>query len=157
MDEHNFDGVRIFNRDKSGFSTVPSKISTVIALRGMRRVDQIASAERGTMVTMALIVSAGGNSIPPFFIFPRQRMETSFLDNVSPGTKGFANGSGWMCQPEFVRYMRYFIENVRPSVDSPVLLLLDNHTSHLSIEAIDMGIEHGVYMLSFPAYCSHNL
>ena len=29
------------------------------------------SGERGTLVTLAIAVSAGGNSILPFFVFPR--------------------------------------------------------------------------------------
>lgn len=64
---HDFGATQIFNMDESGFSTVPSKIGKVIALKGMRRVGKMEAAERGTMITMALAVSAGGNSIPPFF------------------------------------------------------------------------------------------
>lgn len=157
MDEHHFEGANIYNMDESGFSTVPSKIGKVIALKGMRRVGKIEAAERGTMITMALTVSASGNSVPPFFLFPRQRMDTSFLDNVSSGTAGFANGSGWMCQEEFVRYMRHFINFVKPSVRSPVLLLMDNHGSHLSVDAIDLAIANGVHIVSFPPHCSHKL
>lgn len=33
--------------------------------------------------------------------------------------------------------------------------MLDNHGSHLSVEAIDMVVENGVTMLSFPPHCSH--
>lgn len=80
--------------DESGFSTVPAKIGKVIALKGMRRVGQLEAAERGTMLTMALTVGAIGLSVPPFFLFPRKKMPSAFLDNVSPGTVGYANESG---------------------------------------------------------------
>ena len=126
--------------DESGF----------IVLKVLRRVGHIAAPERGTMVKMALSFSATGNSIPPFFLFPRKRKETSFLDSVFQWI--------WVNMPvEFVRCIRYFIENVKPSVDSPVLLLLDNHASHLSVETIDMAIAHGVHILAFPPHCSHKL
>lgn len=157
IDEHHFEAMHIYNMDESGFSTVPTKIGKVIALKGMRRVGKLEAAERGTMVTMALSVNADGNSIPPFFLFPRKNMSTTFLDNVSSGTTGFANDSGWMAQPEFVRYMRHFIRFANPSVASPALLLLDNHDSHMSIEAIDLAIANGVHILSFPPHCSHKL
>lgn len=157
IDEHHFEATHVYNMDESGFSTVPTKIGKVIALKGMRHVGKLEGAERGTMITMALTVNAAGNSIPPFFLFPRQNMQTSFLDNVPSGTVAYANASGWMCQPEFVRYMRHFINNVKPSPTSPVLLLLDNHASHLSIEAIDIAIANGVHMLSLPPHCSDKL
>jgi len=38
-----------------------------------------------------------------------------------------------------------------------VLLLLDNHDSHLSITALDICKENGVTVLSFPPHCSHKL
>lgn len=65
---------------------MPSKIVKVIALKGMRKVGQMEGAERGTVVTMALTVSASGNSVPPFYLFPRKNMQATFMDNVSPGT-----------------------------------------------------------------------
>jgi len=42
-------------------------------------------------------------------------------------------------------------------VASPTLLLFDNHPSHLSIEAIEMAVEHGITMLSFPSHCTHRM
>lgn len=67
LDQYHFNSTSIYNMDESGFSTVPTKIGKVIALKGARRVGQLEAAERGTMVTMALTVNAAGNSIPPFF------------------------------------------------------------------------------------------
>ena len=157
IDEHHFEATQIYNMDETGFSTVATKIGKVIAMKGSRRVGKLEAAERGTMITMALCVNAAGNSIPPFFLFPRKNMQTTFLDNVSPGTVGFANTSGWMCAPEFERYMRHFISSVKPTQASPVLLLLDNHSSHLSVEALDIAIASGVHILSFPPHCSHRL
>ena len=34
---------------------------------------------------------------------------------------------------------------------------MDNHISHLSIEAIDMAKENGLCLLTFPRHCSHKL
>ena len=106
LDEYHFHNA-IYNMDESGFSTVPTKIGKVIAVRGMRRVGKVEAAERGTMVTMALTVSVARNSIPPFFLFPRKKMQTPFLDNASSGSVGFANSSGWISQTEFVPYVSF--------------------------------------------------
>jgi len=147
--------------DETGFSTVPTKIGKVIAVRGVKKVGLISSAERGTMITMALALRrrwhAEGNSIPPYFLFPTKKMQGWYMDDASPGAVGFANESGWMCQPDFVKYMKHFIERSNSSLANPTLLLIDNHSSHLSVEVLDMAVENGVTLLSFPSHCSHKL
>ena len=143
--------------DETGFSTVPNKAGKVISLKGIKRVGTLTSAERGSMITMALAVSASGNSIPPFFLFPRVRMQADFMDNCSPGAEGWANGSIWMMQPEFFKFIKHFVRYSKSSKDSPTLLLLDNHSSHLSVEAIDYADDFGVTILSFPPHCSHRM
>ena len=45
----------------------------------------------------------------------------------------------------------------KPKKESPVLLLSDNHQSHLSIKLITLCIENGIVLLSFPPHCSHKL
>lgn len=152
-----FEPQRIWNMDEVGYPTVPTKTVQVIALKGARRVGQKTSAERGTNVSMALAVSATGQSIPPFYIFPRKNLQSVFMDYATPGAMGVANGCGWMTSEDFVKYMAHFIKHAHASKDLPILLLLDNHTSHLSVEAIDMAIEYGITMVSFPPHCSHRM
>lgn len=157
MTEYNFEPKNIWNMDETGFSTVPDKVGKVISLRGIKRCGQIAAAERGKMITMALAVNAAGNSIPPFFLFPGKNMQSVNMDNRSPGAVGFANESGWMKQADFVNYMRHFIQYSHSSLENPTLLLIDNHSSHLSVEALDLATENGITLLSFPPHCSHKL
>lgn len=84
-------------------------------------------------------------------------MKAYFLNGGPQGAAGSANKSGWMTEPDFVQFMKHFIQNARPSKERKVLLLLDNHSSHLSIPALDLAKENGVVMLSFPPHCSHKL
>ena len=53
--------------------------------------------------------------------------------------------------------MEHFVKHVKPSVSKPVLLLLDNHESHISIQLIDFCKTNGVVLLSFPPDTSHKL
>lgn len=154
---YEFSEDRIWNMDETGFSTVQEDIGKVIAMKGTRRVGQMAPGERGQLVTMALAVNAMGNSVPPFYVFPQKNMQSAFLDFASPTTVGYANGSGWMQQEEYVLWLNHFIRFAKPSPDAPVLLLLDNHSSHLSVQAIDLANDNGIVMLSFPPHCSHRL
>lgn len=146
----------IWNVDETGITTahVPNK---VIARRGMRQLGKMTSAERGTLVTVAVAVSAIGNTIPPFFVFPRVNYKDSFVRGGPLGSSGDANKSGWMKEENFIKYAKHFVQYVKPSKEKPVLLLLDNHNSHLSIEVLEYFKDNGVVLLSFPPHCSHKL
>ncbi|XP_039969246.1 uncharacterized protein LOC120781189 [Bactrocera tryoni] len=84
-------------------------------------------------------------------------MKEIFMTHVSHGAVGVANGSGYMNSDVFPRFMRHFIKQTGANADSPTMLLLDNHGSHLSIEAIDLALEHGITLLSFPPKCTHKM
>ncbi|XP_031639161.1 uncharacterized protein LOC116351222 [Contarinia nasturtii] len=157
LETHKFEPHQIWNMDETGFPTVPTKFGKIIAVKGVKRVGQAASAERGTLVSMALAVNAVGGFVPPFFVFPRKNMQSYFMDSASPNADATCNESGWMQQNEFVKYIRHFLKYVNSSRQKPILLLLDNHTSHLSIEAIDLALENGIIMLTFPPHCSHKM
>ena len=156
MERHMLDPSMIWNLDETGCTTV-SEPPAVVAGKGVKQVGGITSGERGQLVTMCSAVSATGNTVPPMFVLPRVRYHAWFIRGGPVGCIGSANKSGWMTADDFVLYLEHFIQHVRPTPEAPVLLLLDNHTSHLSVEALDLAKNSGVVMLSFPPHCSHRL
>lgn len=146
----------IWNVDETGITTV-QKPDRVLARKGHKQIGRITSAERGTLVTLAVAVSAGGNSMPPFFVFPRVNFKSHFLNNGPVGSDGDANPSGWMIEKNFIKFAKHFVFYSRSTKDRQTLLLLDNHDSHLSPEALDYFKDNGVTALSFPPHCSHKL
>jgi len=123
----------------------------------VKQVGQLSSAERGQLVTLCVAVSASGQCVPPFLVYPRVHYKDYFVNGAPPGSKGTTHPSGWMPAPNFQLYLQHFVEHVKPSVESPVLILLDNHESHLSADTLDYAKQNGVTMLSFPPHCSHRL
>nr|XP_047122403.1 uncharacterized protein LOC105843077 isoform X2 [Hydra vulgaris] len=61
---------RIFNLDETGTITVQNP-QKVLAKKGVKSVCKVTSAERGTLVTTCIIISASGQYLPPVIIFPR--------------------------------------------------------------------------------------
>lgn len=51
--------------------------------------------------------------------------------------------------------MQHFISHVKPSLESRILLVLDNHSFHLRVETLNLAKNNG--MLSFPRHCSQKL
>ncbi|CAF4822893.1 unnamed protein product [Pieris macdunnoughi] len=129
----------------------------VVARRGIRQVGAVTSAERGTLVTVACAVNALGNAIPPFFIFPRVRYHDHFVRDGPVGSIGTANPSGWMQDESFLVFLEHFIKFSNASLTHKVLLVLDNHSSHIHINTLDFCKENGITLLSFPPHCSHKL
>ncbi|KZS19692.1 Uncharacterized protein APZ42_013859 [Daphnia magna] len=86
-----------------------------------------------------------------------KRYHGTFIAQAPIGSIGTGNESGWMTEIAFNMFMKHFIEHTRPTPAKPILLLLDNHASHLSMEALNMAKTNGVVMLSFPPHCSHKL
>ncbi|XP_018308648.1 uncharacterized protein [Mycetomoellerius zeteki] len=146
----------IWNMDEIGISTVhiPDR---VIVRREMKQLGKLISTERGALVTIAVAVSAIGNMVPPFFIFPKDHYVDHFIQEGPLGSAGDVNPLGWMKEEHFIKYCQHFFRYVGPSKEKLVLLLLDNHESHLSIEALDYLKENGIIVLSFPHRCSHML
>ena len=90
-------------------------------------------------------------------VFPRINFKHHFLNGAPPGAIGGATRSGWMNEELYVVYMKHFIHHTRCTKDRPVLLILDNVESHISLEAIDLARENGVIMVTIPPHTSHRL
>ncbi|XP_071575010.1 uncharacterized protein [Temnothorax nylanderi] len=156
MSRHHFQPQDIWNMDETGITTVQVP-DRVVARKGHKQVGSIVSAERGTLVTMACAISAIGNHIPPFFVFPRVHFKDYFIASAPPESSGTANRSAWMQEDDFQQFLKHFHAHARCSIEKPVLLVLDNHSSHLSIDSLKYAKENGIVMLSFPPHCSHKL
>jgi len=147
---------RIYNLDETGVTTVPDP-GKILALKGRKQVGRIASGEKGRTVTVVAAVSATGQFVPPAMIFPRQRMNDRLLHGALSGTVGYNSGNGWIDSALFVQYLDHFIKHVKPTPDNKVLLILDNHISHKSLEAIEKAKQNGIVLLTLPPHTSSKL
>ena len=91
------------------------------------------------------------------FVFPRVKYYDHFVRDGPQGAIGVSYPSGWMASDNFLVFFKHFTDQVKPTNDKIVLLLLDNHNSHISIEAIAFARANGIVLLSFPPRCSHKL
>jgi len=156
LDRHHFEPQDIYNMDETGVTTV-HKPDRIVAKRGARQVGAITSAERGMLVTVAAAVNALGNTLPPMFVFPRVKFQDHFIIGGPVGCVGAANPSGWMQEDNFLDFLKHFQKHSNASLSHKVLLLIDNHSSHVNIKSLDFCKENGIVLLSFPPHCTHKL
>lgn len=121
---------RIYNVDESGLSIVQSKLPHVIGMKGKKQIGALTAVERGSLITIIVCMSAGGNFIPPMIIFPRTNWTDRLMKRGPPGAIGKCYPSGWVQSYIFTEWFSHFIEHTKPTSESPVLLILDGHFSH---------------------------
>ncbi|XP_067613942.1 uncharacterized protein [Eurosta solidaginis] len=155
-EKYSFQSNDIYNLDETGITTVVES-PKIIAPKGQRQVGQAVSAERGSLVSLVGIINASGNRLPPAFVFPRVRYNPQFLNGCVTGSLGLVSKSGWMMSELFIDVLKHIQNNTKCSKENPILLLLDNHSSHCSINSINYSRENGIHLLSFPPHTSHRL
>lgn len=156
-DKYNFRPNRIFNMDETGISTVPKKTPKVVSVKGKKTVGKIVSAERGTTVTVVMCMSAIGLFVPPAFIYPRKRIKSELIEGGPVESICMVSDSGFVNTNLFVKWLYHFNCFVGPSSDDPVLLIIDNHSSHISLEGTNYAREHNIVILTLPPHGSHKL
>lgn len=148
----------IWNVDETGVTTV-QRPTKVLAEKGAKQVGSVVSQERGVLVTVCCGVNAIGNHIPPFFVFPRVKVQQHWRLSAPAGSAmvGHPKATGWMTNENFSEFMKHFVKHAKPSAEHPALLILDNHQSHINLNVINFAKENHVTLLSFPPHCSHKL
>lgn len=62
-----------------------------------------------------------------------------------------------MTQENFLNFLKYVVKHSKSTEYQPVMLLLDNHESHLSFDCIQFPKDNEIYLLSFLPQCSNRL
>ena len=85
-------------------------------------------------------------------IYPRIRMSEGSKTGAVPGTLFGCSKSGWVNQDLYLEWFRFSIPSAQP-----VLLIKDGHSSHISLEVIELAQENDVHLLCLPSHMSHLL
>lgn len=151
-----FPASRIYNIDETGISTV-HKPGKIFGPKGQKQVGAATSWERGKNVTVVCAMSAAGNFIPPMFVYPRQRM-TPLLQKGGPRDAIYCcSKNGWSNEELFLEWLKHFSKHTKPTSEDPILLILDNHSSHKNYDVYNFCRENGIHIVSLPPHTSHRL
>ena len=156
MGKFKFEGARIYNMDETGISTV-QKPGRIIGPKGQKQVGAVTSWERGKNITVCCAMSASGTFIPPMFIFPRARMNPVLGRGGPEGSIYHCTTNGWINEDLFLVWLKHFTKFAKPSVEDPILLIIDNHGSHTSLVAYNFCKENGIVVVTIPPHTSHRL
>ena len=154
---------RIINIDETGFSTV-HRPQTVLAPKRQKQVGGATSGERRKLTTDVCCVTATGHFLPPMFIFARKRSATGLGFEAPDGSKIEISYNGWITDLLFLKFLKHVVSYMHPELKGqlptagtildPVLLVMDNHESHCTLEVIDYCKIHNIHVVTLPPHSS---
>ncbi|XP_025836076.1 uncharacterized protein LOC112906347 [Agrilus planipennis] len=153
--KYHFGPEAIWNIDETGLSTV-HKPKKIVATKGVKQIGKMTPGERGELVTACCATNAMRGYIPPFLIFPRKNWQDRMLNGAPAGTNASVFPSGWMTAENFIKFLQHFKKYTKCSVECPMLIIMDNHDSHISIESLNFAKENGISLSTIPPHTSHN-
>lgn len=128
------DPTRILNMDEAGFSHSPSS-SMVLVNKEQKNVYEV-SKNAKEQSTVLWSFFANGDVVKPHIVFAGKRMTADMKNNIPDNVTIGLTDSGWMTQNHFM----YYLESVlmpqvhQKGVVLPIIIFLDGHTSHESLE-----------------------
>ena len=151
MMEHGLKGrpSQIYNCDESGMP-LQHKVPKVISAKGCKKVRQVSSGNK-TQITILGCASATGQVIPPMVIFTGKYFNSLLSDGEVPGTLYGMSPNGWMDQELFSDwFLEHFLTHAVP--ERPLLLMLDGHSSHYTLELVKAAAKKEVIIFCLPPH-----
>ena len=142
---------------ETALTVVQKKCPKMYAEKGAKNVGTEISGEKGRTITGVFAVIASGVYVPPMLIYPHQRMRPTLGKNGPPGAKYCCSKNGRINTELFVERLSHFKKFLKPTEADPVLLICDNHTSHISLQAYEFCCANFIHMVSIRPNTSHKL
>jgi hypothetical protein len=151
---------RIWNCDETGTQAGRTGGSIVIACRSARRIHTIILDQR-EWFSILVCINATGSAILPFNVFKRKRFRQNYIERYEPGAMMSMQPCAWMTSYLFSAWISHFIECVQSireiSTENKHLLILDGHSSHVTLDVVQEARVVGLDLLTLPSYTSHAL
>lgn len=145
---------RIFNCDETGWTGKERSQIKVFASKGSHSYQQAVSS--AGHITAHMCVAADGRVLPTFVIYQRCLPHTAYKDGVPGNWMYGSSESGYMDSDLFITWFRdLFIPNCGSK--RPVLLVMDNHDTHINLNVVKLAMENNVTLLGLPPHTTHIL
>ena len=90
------------------------------------------------------------------WIYPRKQLPPANFGEGAIAHTLFVNSSnGWINSDLSLQWFEFFLQHIPPT--QPVLLIMDGHGSHMSIDLNELARSNGVHILCLPSHTMHVL
>ncbi|CAI6358862.1 unnamed protein product [Macrosiphum euphorbiae] len=84
-------------------------------------------------------------------------MDSKLTKNGPPGALYECSKNGWTNDEIFLIWVKNFSDYSNPTAEKPVLLIPDNHGSHITLAAFQYCRDNHIVMLSLRPHSSHRM
>ena len=103
-------------------------------------------------MAMLAFVNAACLAIPSTFIYLVKNVNLKKMVNLPDGLIPLATPSGWMTADLFLISLKHFVSLITVSQEKPILLILDDHISHISWPVVEYCKELGIILFTLPPH-----
>ena len=146
--------MQVYNVNECGVNVTSHK-GRVVSELGRRNVHRVTASEKGKNHTIIVCGSASGQEIPPMIIFPHVRIPQEFETDSPPGSLLAAQKKGWVISELYLGWFNFFLSQI-PQLRL-ILLIQDGHSSHITVDLIQLAEENDIHIMCLPSHTTHVL
>jgi len=139
----------IINADESNLREDPGANKKAIFQRGVKYAEQIRDHSK-SCISIMFAGTAAGDFLPPFVVYKAQYCYPAWKKGGPKGSRYTATPSGWFDNYLFVLWMKDILIPYCRRLRGKKLLLVDNLSSHISMEVIELCREHNIEFVCLP-------
>ena len=145
----------IFNCDETAVWLNPGG-KRVLTKKGETAYSVSANDEKMN-VTILFTASADGSMLPPMYVHKGERLPPNFKSRLPPTWKAKCTPKGWMTVEAFAFYIVHVFDAYlcKKGIQKPVILFVDGHVLHLSIEVTEYCALNGIVLVCLLAFTTH--
>ena len=143
----------IYNIDETGFSKQTDIQAPVIAPSGSKPMTR--DIFTNDHVTSVHCISAAGQNMSPLIIFSK-RVPRSLQGEEPRGWLYRSTNSGFINSEIFIDWFNLIFLKEKPK-DEKSLLIMDAHSTHVSLPFFELAVQHNVEVVTLPSKSSHIL
>ncbi len=128
----------------------------VIVAHETKHAYEQAGGSGKSFTTNLVCGNAAGEILPPFIIYSAKHLNPQWTIGGPRNSKYAVSESGWITTYLFSEWFKWFV-NYTSNVSKPILLIMDNHSCHISIEVIEIAKQNQILLLLLPPHCTHTL
>jgi Zn ribbon nucleic-acid-binding protein len=89
------------------------------------------------------------------FLFFLAKKVSDKMKNMPEGFISLAQPLGWMTQENFLIALKHLHSQVKCTKQKPILLIMENHISHMGCSICGFAKENGIILQTLPPHTSH--
>ncbi|XP_008215689.1 uncharacterized protein LOC100680043 isoform X1 [Nasonia vitripennis] len=152
IEKYEFSPDRIYNVQETEIYTVKVKENT-----GDKSLNSEVSWERANRTSVACATNAVGSFVPPMFVFPFEDKMQLMKISVPEDAVVECNSNGNVNEEMHLIWLKHFAEMVNPTRSDPVLLILNPHNGHASIDAYEFCKANHIHVLTLSPHAAFQM